>query len=268
MTLPDFKKGMWMAGWVLCLAVSPLAAQREMKTLNDSWEFRMPDAEQWERVNLPHTYNLDAYDGPRYYQGKALYRRTLALPEVEPGRRYYLKIDAASKAADVSLNGVPVGSHAGGYSAFTLDVTDRIRTENLIEITVDNGRKDITPISADFTFWGGIYRDVWLISLPEQHFNMANMGSSGVFVSTPEVSAEQAVVRVRDKGRGIPAEELARVTEPFYMVDRSRARAQNGSGFGLALCARIAKLHGGELAIESEVGKGTTVRFDLKEAGR
>ena len=178
-------------------AFAPLAAQREMKTINDSWEFRMPDAEQWERVNLPHTYNLDAYDGPRYYQGKALYRRTLALPEVEPGRRYYLKIDAASKAADVSLNGEPVGSHAGGYSAFTIDVTDRIRTENLIEITVDNGRKDITPISADFTFWGGIYRDVWLISLPEQHFNMANMGSSGVFVSTPEVSAEQAVVRVR-----------------------------------------------------------------------
>ena len=86
-------------------AFAPLAAQREMKTINDSWEFRMPDAEQWERVNLPHTYNLDAYDGPRYYQGKALYRRTLALPEVEPGRRYYLKIDAASKAADVSLNG-------------------------------------------------------------------------------------------------------------------------------------------------------------------
>ena len=112
-----------------------------------------------------------------YYQGKGLYRRVLVLPEVEKGRRYYLKVDAASKAAEVSVNGKAVGSHAGGYSAFVVDVTDVLRQENLIEITVDNGRKDITPISADFTFWGGIYRDVWLVSLPEQHFNMFHVKS-------------------------------------------------------------------------------------------
>ena len=186
-----------MALCAVLFTASPLAAQREMKTINESWEFRKPSEQRWTRVNLPHTYNLDAYTGRDYYQGKGIYRRVLTLPEVEDGRRYYLKIDAASKAAEVVVNGKAVGSHAGGYSAFTVDVTDCMRKENLIEITVDNGRKDITPISADFTFWGGIYRDVWLISLPEQHFNMANMGSSGVFVSTSEVSAEQAVVRVR-----------------------------------------------------------------------
>ena len=92
--------------------------------------------------------------------------------------------------------------------------------------------------------------------------------ADGKVTLTAEAKEGRVTLAVKDKGRGIPAEELARVTEPFYMVDRSRARAQNGSGFGLALCARIAKLHGGELAIESEVGKGTTVRFDLKEAGR
>ena len=175
----------------MCAALftaSPLAAQREMKTINDSWEFRKPSEQRWTRVNLPHTYNLDAYAGRDYYQGKGIYRRVLTLSEVEEGRRYYLKIDAASKAAEVVVNGKAVGSHAGGYSAFTVDVTDCIRTENLIEITVDNGRKDITPISADFTFWGGIYRDVWLVSVPEQHFNMANMGSGGIFVSTPATS--------------------------------------------------------------------------------
>ena len=186
----------------MCAALftaSPLAAQREMKTINDSWEFRKPSEQRWTRVNLPHTYNLDAYAGRDYYQGKGIYRRVLTLSEVEEGRRYYLKIDAASKAAEVVVNGKAVGSHAGGYSAFTVDVTDCIRTENLIEITVDNGRKDITPISADFTFWGGIYRDVWLVSVPEQHFNMANMGSGGIFVSTPEVSEDKAVVLVRSE---------------------------------------------------------------------
>lgn len=69
---------------------------------------------------------------------------------------------------------------------------------------------------------------------------------------------------VRDHGRGIPAEELSRITEPFYMIDKSRSRAQNGAGLGLALCQRIAELHGTKLEYESELGKGTTVRLLLK----
>lgn len=77
----------------------------------------------------------------------------------------------------------------------------------------------------------------------------------------------QVEITVRDRGRGIPQTELERITEPFYMVDKSRARAQNGSGFGLALCDRIARLHGTRLEFESQPGEGTTVRFTGKEAG-
>lgn len=73
------------------------------------------------------------------------------------------------------------------------------------------------------------------------------------------------VLFVRDEGRGIPPHELGRITEPFYMVDKSRARAQNGSGLGLALCQRIAAAHGSTLEFESEVGKGTTVRLALQK---
>lgn len=181
---------------VLWVAVS-LSAQREMKTINDGWEFRKPADTEWTSVNIPHTFNLDAYRQPNYYQGKGLYRRVLTLPEVDPHRRYYLKIDAASKAAEVTVNGKSAGSHAGGYTAFVVDVTDYIQKENIIEITVDNGRKDITPISADFTFWGGIYRDVWLVSTPEQHFRMDNMGSDGVFVGTPEVNGQRGKIQVK-----------------------------------------------------------------------
>lgn len=78
--------------------------------------------------------------------------------------------------------------------------------------------------------------------------------------------SSQVEIMVRDRGRGIPQTELERITEPFYMVDKSRARAQNGSGFGLALCDRIARLHGTRLEFESQPGEGTTVRFTLKEA--
>ena len=95
------------------------------------------------------------------------------------------------------MNGKEVGSHVGGYTACIVDITEYIRKENLIEITVDNGRKDITPISADFTFWGGIYRDVWLISTPKQHFNMSNMGSDGIFISTPVVNEKRGVLKVK-----------------------------------------------------------------------
>lgn len=182
---------------VVMFVVTSLQAQREMKTINDNWEFRKSIDESWESVNLPHTFNIDAYQQRNYYQGKGFYRRTLVLPEIVAERRYYMKIDAASKAANIRVNGKEVGSHVGGYTTCIVDITEYIRKENLIEITVDNGRKDITPISADFTFWGGIYRDVWLISTPKQHFNMSNMGSDGIFISTPVVNEKRGVLKVK-----------------------------------------------------------------------
>lgn len=129
------------------------SAQRMMKTINDGWDFRKDGEARWQPINLPHTFNLDAYSQRNYYQGKGEYRKKLSLPEIVPTKRYYLKIDAASKAADVKVNGQVAGSHAGGYSAFILDVTGLIRENNEIEITVDNARRDITPLWADFTFW-------------------------------------------------------------------------------------------------------------------
>lgn len=197
--LPRILLRTWTLAAMVIFTAASVQAQREMKTINDNWEFRKPTEALWKPVNLPHTFNQDAYQQRNYYQGKGLYRRTLTLPEMVSGRRYYLKVDAASKAADISLNGQKVGSHAGGYTAFMIDVTGAIQKENVIEVTVDNGRKDITPISADFTFWGGIYRDVWLISTAEQHFSMNNMGSDGIFISTPVVSEKSGVLRVRSE---------------------------------------------------------------------
>ena len=74
-------------------------------------------------------------------------------------------------------------------------------------------------------------------------------------------------IRVSDNGRGIPREDLARITEPFYMVDKSRSRTQGGAGLGLAVCQRIVTLHGGTLEFESELGRGTRVSVCLKGGG-
>lgn len=194
MQLTDLKR-LYTA--VIALSIGfTIYAQRNSVTINENWQFRLPEEQQWHSVNLPHTYNDDAYRVQNYYQGKGLYRKAFTLPEIRDGKRYYLKFEGASKAADVTVNGKPVGTHNGGYTAFTMDITDNIGTDNLLEITTDNSRKDIAPISADFTFWGGIYRDVWLVETPEQHFNMNNLGSDGIFISTPVVSEKEGVIKI------------------------------------------------------------------------
>lgn len=188
----------WLTA-LLLLEASICLAQRKATTINDNWSFKKQNDKEWTQVNLPHTYNHDAYNSRNYYQGKASYKRILKLDSVCSDKRYYLKVDAASKYATVSINGTTVGSHAGGYTAFTLDVTPYLKTENTIEIDVDNSRNDVTPISADFTFWGGIYRDVWLIETPLLHFDITDHGADGIYISTPKVNKDSAVISVKSK---------------------------------------------------------------------
>lgn len=181
----------------LCMFPMETEAQRTEKTINVAWDFKKEGETTWQAINLPHTFNLDAYSKRIYYQGKGVYKKRLSIKDLDMNKCYYLKFEAASKAADVTVNGKHLATHVGGYSSFIVDITDIVKSENEIEVVVDNARKDIAPISADFTFWGGIYRDVWLISTPKQHFNMSNYGSKGVFVSTPIVNEKEGVIQVK-----------------------------------------------------------------------
>lgn len=137
----------------------------------------------------------------RLLSGKRLISASLYLAQRVAGKQIFLKFDAASKATAVYVNGEKVGEHAGGYTAFSFDVTSYLKGNetNLIAVCIDNNRTDITPISADFTFFGGIYRDVWLTAVSRQHFDMENLVSEGVFVSTPEVSEEKSIEALRGK---------------------------------------------------------------------
>lgn len=171
-----------------------------------------------------------------YYQGKGHYQKTFNVTP-DPDRRYFLKVDAANKAAHVSLNGTEVGSHAGGYSAFTIDITSKLGECNRLEITTDNSRQDIAPTSADFTFMGGIYRDVWLISTPLQHFNLLNHGSDGIFIATPAVSAERATLQIsaevtNDAAQMAALEVTNTVKDPYgniVLTHKQRLSVESGA---------------------------------------
>lgn len=194
---------------ILFLWSTAVRAQREQHTLNEGWHFLKGDyavvadsvwkEATWTPVHLPHTWNTDAYVRKEYEQGKGWYRRTFQIPDAWRDKQVYLKLEAASKAADVYVNGQSVGSHAGGYTAALYNLTPHLQPkgENVLLVQVDNARQDIPPISGDFTFFGGIYRDAWLTAVPAQHFTMTDHGSDGVFIQTPQVSDQQGTLAVR-----------------------------------------------------------------------
>ena len=187
-------------------------AQSITQSLNDGWSFS-DNQVKWKAVALPHTWNTDAYETSAYKQGKCSYKRILRLP-IETNKRYFLKLEAANKTSTIYINGKKVGEHRGGYTASVADLTPFLRRakslddcSNEILITVDNADRHVAPISADFTFMGGIYRNVKLITTNLQHFSMTEDGSDGVFVSTQHVSADKADINVRCRLRNDDAQD-------------------------------------------------------------
>lgn len=187
---------------------------RIKRTINEGWRFypgevsgaavRDHNDSAWVVVDLPHTWNAqDAYDKtPGYRRGVAWYRKHLDGVSIAPGRRYYVYFEGANQIADVYFNGIHLGRHIGGYTAFVFDVTDQLDSSgpNVLAVQVDNEHnEDVPPLDADFTFFGGIYRDVWLLSTDAVHLDVLDHASPGVFVDTPEVSDTLATVRVRGR---------------------------------------------------------------------
>ena len=157
--------------------------------LNTGWTFTKEGHD--EPVTLPHTWNaVDGQDGGNdYYRGTCSYTRTLEKPELPNGGRAVLQFDGVAMTAVVSLNGEKVAEHKGGYSTFRADITDALHDgANELIVSVDNSDNDtVYPQKADFTFYGGIYRDVTLRVVPAAHFALAENGAVPVKV-TPVVT--------------------------------------------------------------------------------
>lgn len=188
-------------------AAAVIARPRAAYTINESWEFSRDavsatDSCAWTVVNIPHTWNAaDAEDDvPGMYRGGAWYRKSVAVPESFADRRVIIYFEGANQETSLYVNGTHVGDHIGGYTRFCFDITPYVEfgKSNLIAVNVNNRyNPDIPPLSADFTFFGGIYRDVYLKFVDPVHVATSDHASSGIYVTTPEVSAEAAVANVR-----------------------------------------------------------------------
>ena len=175
---------------------------------NNDWQFSKDNfsfkskAVSWQHINLPHTWNVTDVmdDEPGYYRGVAWYRKTFRVPKKLQGKVIYLFIEAANQKAAVFINGKKAIEHTGGYTGFSVKLNPYLNKEkeNELVIQVDNSHdKNIPPLSADFTFYGGIYRDVQLIAVDPVHFLFDKKGGQGIFISTPEVSDAAATVHIR-----------------------------------------------------------------------
>ena len=166
---------------------------RNIINLNSKWAFTKMAIEipkempkMWDFVNLPHTWNaIDGQDGANdYYRGTCYYAKTIDKLDLPVADRYYLEINGANSSADVYLNGKHLAQHDGGYSTWRVDITDTLERDNLLVIAVDNAPNDrVYPQVADFTFYGGLYRNVNLICVSESHFDLDYYGTPGLMVT-------------------------------------------------------------------------------------
>ena len=165
---------------------------RKITVLKEGWRFgRSRDAAR-EVISLPHTWNaVDGQDGGNdYYRGTCWYARKLSAEETA-GDAVFLELNGAAHTCEVFLNGEKLCHHEGGYSAFRADLTGKLQESNLLEISVSNEDSDrVYPQKADFTFYGGLYREVRLISVPAEHFELLRDGTPGIKV-TPVVDLER-----------------------------------------------------------------------------
>lgn len=154
--------------------------------------------QKWYWVSLPHTWNdIDGQDGGNdLYRGTAYYAKELEKIDLPKADKYYLEFNGANSSATVYVNGKKLASHDGGYSTWRVNITDVLEDKNLFVVEVDNSQNDrVYPQNADFTFYGGLYRDVNILAVNNSHFDLEYYGGPGIKV-TPEVVENNANVEV------------------------------------------------------------------------
>ena len=181
---------------------------RKILDFNKKWAFskeakaapqEMP--KNWVWVNLPHTWNaIDGMDGGNdYYRGTCYYANTVDKMEFLPeADQYYLEFEGANSSADIYVNGKKLAHHDGGYSTFRVNVTEEFKQtqEPFVVAAVDNSSNEtVYPQMADFTFYGGLYRDVKIICVNDSHFDLEHYGAPGIKV-TPKIAGKAAEVEV------------------------------------------------------------------------
>jgi beta-galactosidase len=204
-------KLLFLAPVVLLLAANLSAAGSPRMTvpLDAGWRFVLQEGSNgwaapefddrgWETVSLPHTWNaFDGQDGgSNYFRGTGWYRTHFTLPPEAKGRRVLVEFDAASRMADVFVNGQAVGSHMGAFARFRFDITGRVHWtgDNVLAVRVNNAANDFIPRGGDFTQGGGLYRHARLLLTAPAHLATLDYASPGVELVQHQVSTNRADV--------------------------------------------------------------------------
>ena len=172
---------------------------RTITNINKDWTFEDPKTKELLHIDLPHTWNNeDGQDGGGdYYRGQATYEHKFACPELAEDELLYVEFKGVNSSAEVYLNGTLVGKHDGGYSTFRCNLTEALKKDedNILKVLVDNTFNDrVYPQKADFTFYGGIYRDVNFIKVNKEHFDLDYFGAKGIKVDTKVIDKDAEVV--------------------------------------------------------------------------
>lgn len=243
---------------------------REITKIMKGWEFTGPDG-TITTVDLPHTWNArDGQDGGNdYWRGTCIYRTRFAAPQFNTAsQQVWIQFDGVNASAHVVLNGSPVCNHDGGYSTFRANITELLRDENELTVEVDNSKNDrVYPQKADFTFYGGIYRDVSLMVVSKNHFTLDYFGGPGIRI-TPTVQGADASVQVTTwhDGEGEVSIEL---------LDAAGNTVATGKGPDITLTIFNAHLWNGvkdpylysckaRLVVNGTVEDETTTRFGVR----
>lgn len=243
---------------------------REITKIMKGWEFTGPDGTTT-TVDLPHTWNArDGQDGGNdYWRGTCIYRTHFAAPQFNTAsHQVWIQFDGVNASAHVVLNGSLVCNHDGGYSTFRANITELLRDENELTVEVDNSKNDrVYPQKADFTFYGGIYRDVSLMVVSKNHFTLDYFGGPGIRI-TPTVQGADASVQVTTwhDGEGEVSIEL---------LDAAGNTVATGKGPDITLTIFNAHLWNGvkdpylysckaRLVVNGTVEDETTTRFGVR----
>ena len=175
---------------------------RNILKFNSGWQFiknsTYPASADVEAVSvdLPHSWNAtDGQDGGNdYFRGSCLYTKSFKRSDLPEADCHYVEIRGANSSADLYINGNHLAHHDGGYSTWRVDISEHLEDENELAIVVDNSPNDrVYPQMADFTFYGGLYRDVNIVSVNKTHFDLDYYGGTGLVI-TPEISGADAKV--------------------------------------------------------------------------
>lgn len=193
---------------------------------NDGWLFTKEGTE--EKITLPHTWNAkDGQTGPeQYYRGECIYKKCFDKPVMGDDDRCYLEFRGVNSSCVFSINGKKISSHDGGYSTFRVDITQFLEEKNEVEVVVSNLPNDkVYPQKADFTFYGGIYRDVYMLIVDKNHFDLDYYGGEGLYI-TPSLNGDKALVKFRTYSVGDADSVLIsidRVGEMAFKIENNLA---------------------------------------------